>query len=141
MIKISIKQSGQGLFSVDIDNKPSLWKIGNTKGVWNLYRSEPNYLKIDEDLAKIIHKDELNVRVAELIMTELKEKAKEIFSDHKYNIVYSNSKAIARYQLLDGNGNWSNDFSEKVFDTKAQASEFLKEKNLEHARTLIMGEM
>tara|TARA_Y100000593_G_scaffold82403_1_gene154776 strand:- start:47 stop:259 length:213 start_codon:yes stop_codon:yes gene_type:complete len=66
-MKISIKQSGQGLLSVSIDGKPSNWKIANTKGVWNLYRSEPNYLKINENLAKIIHKEELNNYVAKLI--------------------------------------------------------------------------
>ena len=59
--------------------------------------------------------------------------AKEIFNDHRYFISYSAGKAIARYQLTDSGGNWRNDFSEKVFDTKAQATKFLKEKNLDHA--------
>ena len=59
--------------------------------------------------------------------------AKEIFNDQRYSISYSSGKAIARYQLTDSGGNWRNDYSEKVFDTKAQADKFLKEKNLGHA--------
>tara|TARA_R110000822_G_scaffold14394_1_gene50730 strand:- start:36 stop:308 length:273 start_codon:yes stop_codon:yes gene_type:complete len=59
--------------------------------------------------------------------------AKEIYNDHRYFICYSAGKAIARYQLLDTDGNWRNDYSEKVFDTKAQATKFLKEKSLDQA--------
>ena len=66
-MKITIKQSGQGLLSVDFNHKPSDWKIANSKGIWNLYKTEPNYLKINDNLASIIHKVELNSRVAELI--------------------------------------------------------------------------
>lgn len=55
--------------------------------------------------------------------------AKEIYNDHRYSISYSAGKAIARYQLLDNGGYWRFNFSEKVFDTKAQATKFLKEKN------------
>ena len=66
-MEITIKQSGQGLLSIDINGKPSVWKISNSKGIWNLYKTEPNYLKINDNLAGIIHKVELNSRVAELI--------------------------------------------------------------------------
>ena len=66
-MKITKKQSGQGLLSVDINHIPSDWKIPNSKGIWNLYKTEPNYLKINDNLASIIHKVELNSRVAELI--------------------------------------------------------------------------
>tara|TARA_R110002072_G_C7812846_1_gene522649 strand:+ start:489 stop:761 length:273 start_codon:yes stop_codon:yes gene_type:complete len=59
--------------------------------------------------------------------------AKEIYNDHRYFICYSAGKAIARYQLLDHDGNWRNDFSEEVFDTKSKATKFLKQKNLDHA--------
>tara|TARA_R110002033_G_scaffold28824_2_gene64695 strand:- start:119 stop:391 length:273 start_codon:yes stop_codon:yes gene_type:complete len=59
--------------------------------------------------------------------------AKEIFNDQRYSISYSAGKAIARYQLLDNDCNWRNDFSEKVFDTKAKATKFLKQENLDHA--------
>tara|TARA_X000001388_G_scaffold1181_1_gene1370 strand:+ start:830 stop:1042 length:213 start_codon:yes stop_codon:yes gene_type:complete len=66
-MEITIKQSSQGLLSIDINGKPSDWKISNSKGIWNLYKTEPNYLKINDNLASIIHKPELNSRVAELI--------------------------------------------------------------------------
>ena len=59
--------------------------------------------------------------------------AKEIFNDQRYSISYSAGKAIARYQLMENNGNWRNDFTETVFDTKAQATKFLKQENLVHA--------
>jgi len=59
--------------------------------------------------------------------------AKEIFNDQRYSISYSAGKAIARYQLLNEQGDWRKDYSEMVFDTKAQATKFLKEKNLDHA--------
>jgi len=59
--------------------------------------------------------------------------AKEIFNDQRYSISYSAGKAIARYQLLNEQGNWRNDHSEMVFDTKAQATKFLKEKSLDQA--------
>ena len=59
--------------------------------------------------------------------------AKEIFNDQRYSISYSAGKAIARYQLTDSGGNWRNDYSETVFDTKAEATKFLKQKNLDHA--------
>lgn len=59
--------------------------------------------------------------------------AKEIFNDQRYSISYSAGKATARYQLLNEQGNWRNDYSETVFDTKAQATKFLKEKNLDQA--------
>ena len=59
--------------------------------------------------------------------------AKEIFNDQRYSISYSAGKAIARYQLLNEQGNWRKDHSEMVFDTKAQATKFLTEKNLDHA--------
>ena len=59
--------------------------------------------------------------------------AKEIYNDYRYFICYSAGKAIARYQLMEPNGNWRNDHSEKVFDTKAQATKFLKQENLDHA--------
>ena len=66
-MEITIKQSGQGLLSIDINGKPSVWKISNSKGIWSLYRTEPNYLKINDNLSSIIHKPELNSRVAHLI--------------------------------------------------------------------------
>ena len=59
--------------------------------------------------------------------------AKEIFNDQRYSISYSAGKAIARYQLLNEQGNWRKDYSETVFDTKAQATKFLKEKSLDQA--------
>ena len=59
--------------------------------------------------------------------------AKEIFNDQRYSISYSAGKAIARYQLMEINGNWRNDHTEKVFDTKDQAAKFLKEKNHDQA--------
>jgi hypothetical protein len=59
--------------------------------------------------------------------------AKEIFNDQRYSISYSAGKAIARYQLMETNGNWRNDYTETVFDTKAQATKFLKQENLDHA--------
>ena len=59
--------------------------------------------------------------------------AKEIYNDQRYSISYSAGKAIARYQLTDSGGNWRNDYSETVFDTKAQATKFLKEKSLDQA--------
>jgi hypothetical protein len=59
--------------------------------------------------------------------------AKEIYNDQRYSISYSAGKAIARYQLMETNGNWRNDYTETVFDTKAEALKFLKNKNLEHA--------
>lgn len=64
---IDIRQIGQGLLSVRINNKPTDWKIQNTNGVWNLYRTEPSLLKFEENLASVIHKDELKNVVAELI--------------------------------------------------------------------------
>jgi len=59
--------------------------------------------------------------------------AKEIFNDQRYSISFSAGKAIARYQLLNEQGNWRNDYSETVFDTKAQATKFLKRKSLDQA--------
>ena len=59
--------------------------------------------------------------------------AKEIYNDQRYSISYSAGKAIARYQLMEPNGNWRNDYSETVFDTKDQATKFLKEKSLDQA--------
>tara|TARA_R110002096_G_scaffold68_1_gene233 strand:- start:35 stop:349 length:315 start_codon:yes stop_codon:yes gene_type:complete len=63
--------------------------------------------------------------------------AKEIYNDHRYSISYSAGKAIARYQLMETNGNWRNDYTETVFDTKAQATKFLKEKSLDHADKIL----
>jgi len=62
--------------------------------------------------------------------------AKEIFNEQRYSISYSSGKAIARYQLIDTGGNWRNDFSEMVFDTKAEATKFLKQKSLDHADSI-----
>ena len=59
--------------------------------------------------------------------------AKEIYNDQRYSISYSAGKAIARYQLTDSGGNWRNEYTETVFDTKAQATKFLKEKNQDQA--------
>ena len=63
--------------------------------------------------------------------------AKEIYNVQRYSISYSAGKAIARYQLTDSGGNWRNDYSETVFDTKAQATKFLKEKSLDHADKIL----
>mgnify|MGYP003124166277 CR=1 FL=1 len=62
--------------------------------------------------------------------------AKEIFNDQRYSIRYSAGKAIARYELLNEQGNWRKDYSEMVFDTKAQANKFLAEKNQHHAEII-----
>lgn len=68
-MNINITQSGQGLLSVDINGKPSNWKISNKNGVWNLYQPRGyGWLLLSENLAKIIHKPEqLAKRVGELI--------------------------------------------------------------------------
>jgi hypothetical protein len=68
-MNINITQSGQGLLSVDINGKPSDWKISNRNGVWNLYQPRGyGCLLLSENLAKIIHKPEqLAKKVGELI--------------------------------------------------------------------------
>lgn len=68
-MNINIVQSGQGLLSVEINDKPSDWKISNKNGVWNLYSpSLYGWIQYSDNLAKIIHKPEqLAKRVGELI--------------------------------------------------------------------------
>ena len=68
-MNINIMQSGQGLLSVEINDKPSDWKISNRNGVWNLYLPRSyGRLEYSDNLAKIIHKpDQLAKKVGELI--------------------------------------------------------------------------
>lgn len=63
---VKIYQSGQGLLSVDLDGKPSGWKIANRGGVWQLYRIEP-YLALSLDLSQFIGRAELSLIVAKMI--------------------------------------------------------------------------
>ena len=63
--------------------------------------------------------------------------AKDILNDQRYSISFSAGKAIARYQLMNLDATWRNDFSETVFDTKDQATKFLKEKNIDHADRIL----
>ena len=63
---VKIYQSGQGLLSVDLDGKPSGWKIANRGGVWQLYRIEP-YLVLSLDLAQFIGRAELSLIVAKMM--------------------------------------------------------------------------
>ena len=37
-MEIKTVQSGQGLLSVEVDNKPTDFKISNNNGVWKMYR-------------------------------------------------------------------------------------------------------
>tara|TARA_R100000951_G_C2608535_1_gene170448 strand:+ start:185 stop:436 length:252 start_codon:yes stop_codon:yes gene_type:complete len=53
------------------------------------------------------------------------------------SIQFSASKAIARYQLLTQYGDWSGDYTERVFDSKARAIKFLKNKSKEQAEILM----
>ena len=68
-MNINITQSGQGLLSVEINDKPSDWKISNKNGVWNLYQPRSfGCIQYSDNLAKIIHKpDQLAKKVGELI--------------------------------------------------------------------------
>ena len=63
--------------------------------------------------------------------------AKDIFNNQRYSISFSAGKAIARYQLMNVDATWRNDFSEMVFDTKDLATKFLKENNLDHADRIL----
>ena len=67
---ITIRQSGQGLLTVDLNGKPSDWKISNSGGVWNLYKVLP-YKKLPTNLASIIHKPELTAVVGKLINDDI----------------------------------------------------------------------
>ena len=74
-----------------------------------------------------------------MTMNKLKQKAKEIFSDYKYHVVFSGGKAIARYNVMVG-VSFANGHYEKIFDSKTEAKYFLKEKNLEHAKIILEHE-
>ena len=67
---IKIRQLNQGLLTVDLDGKPSDWKISNRGGVWNLYKVSP-YKKLPTNLAYFIHKPELTVVVGKLIYDDI----------------------------------------------------------------------
>jgi len=57
-MEIKTVQSGQGLLSVEIDNKPTDYKISNNNGVWKMYRVENGdggYLQFSKNLSRIIH--------------------------------------------------------------------------------------
>ena len=55
---IQIVQSGQGLLSVQINDKRSDWKIRNDNGIWNLYKMNDENSVCDINFAGIIHKEE-----------------------------------------------------------------------------------
>ena len=56
---VTIVNSKQGLLSVNIDSKPSDWKISNTNGVWRLYHAKSyGKLEFSDNLAPIIHQPE-----------------------------------------------------------------------------------
>jgi hypothetical protein len=63
---VKIYQSGQGLLSVDLNGKPSDWKIANRRGVWQLYKTEP-YLMLPTNLAPFINRAELSLIVSGMI--------------------------------------------------------------------------
>ena len=63
--------------------------------------------------------------------------AKEIYNDRRYSIFYTAGKAIARHQLMEDSGDWHYDYADMIFDTKAQATKFLKQKNLDHADMIL----
>lgn len=63
---VKVYQSGQGLRSVELNGKPSGWKIANRGGVWQLYRIEP-YLVLPTDLAPFINRAELSLIVGQMI--------------------------------------------------------------------------
>jgi|TARA_R100000482_G_C5058981_1_gene116192 hypothetical protein len=57
-MEIKTVQSGQGLLSVEIDNKPTDYKISNNNGVWKMYRvenSDVGFLQFSRNLSRIIH--------------------------------------------------------------------------------------
>ncbi len=57
-MKIKTVQAGQGLLSVEIDNKPTDYKISNNNGVWKMHRVENGdggYLQFSKNLSRIIH--------------------------------------------------------------------------------------
>ena len=62
--------------------------------------------------------------------------AKSIY-ENGCSIQFSASKAIARYQLLTKYADWSGDYTERVFDSKARAIEFLKDKSKEQAEIIL----
>jgi len=60
-MKISISQSAQGLLAIDINDKPSDWKIANQSGtgVWRLYKAVSALMplvQLEKNLAQFIHK-------------------------------------------------------------------------------------
>ena len=63
---VKIYYARQGLLSVDINDKPSGWKIANRGGVWQLYQIEP-YRLLPTDLAPFINRDELSLIVGKMI--------------------------------------------------------------------------
>ena len=60
-MKIKTVQAGQGLLSVEVDNKPTDLKISNNNGVWKMYRVESSnegFLQFSKNLSRIIHNPE-----------------------------------------------------------------------------------
>ena len=58
-MNVTIVNSGQGLLSVNIDSKPSDWKISNTNGIWRLYHVKSyGKLEFPDNLSTIIHQPE-----------------------------------------------------------------------------------
>lgn len=69
-MEIKISTAGQGLLSITVDKKLTNWRIRNFDSVWKLLMlNQNNEIEIiyDENIAHLIHKDELVDYVAEKI--------------------------------------------------------------------------
>ena len=71
---------------------------------------------------------------------EINDLAKSIYKSSKYSIKFSAGKAIARYKILTTYGDWTNNYSEQVFNSKSKAIEFLKNKSKDHADRILEAE-
>jgi len=69
-MEIKIYTAGQGLLSITVDEKLTSWRIRNFDSVWKLLKLDRNNdieIIYEENIAHLIHKDELVEYVAEKI--------------------------------------------------------------------------
>ena len=97
MVKIYYER--QGLLSVDMNGKPSGWKIANRGGVWQLYQIAP-YRKLPTDLAPFINRAELSLIVGNMIRAASKRpismrRFDDVFEYFEPDDVCRNGKPIA----------------------------------------------
>ena len=69
-MEVKIYTAGQGLLSITVDEKLTNWRIRNFDSVWKLLKLDRNNdieIIYEENIAHLIHRDELVKHVAEKI--------------------------------------------------------------------------